>query len=687
MCAGTWNRNSGGGIANYTICNYPNPLPSTGGLPYAVVYITATAASITSNPVAVYIHPQVTSMSLVTTEPASVTNPAQVAVPQQCFSQNTVAQLDAQACYVANGKQTLLCAPGTVTSANSVCPMPAVSPDIIANATVTSTSAATITGAAGQNCTLSNFNNGANGATATVTLSGTNTIANGTPLAITAGGVGATAPPTTAVLSTGTATSCSGTISLSSILTPVPSCSSSIGTLSFSVGNAGMASINQDTNQITAELPGTTVITAAVAGGSSSAGYFSVCPPASISLALANGQTTGTITQGVQQNLTTTIVDTQGNPLTGLALDYQTTDPLDIGVSGTGGISAIYPGVASIYAICQPSSCNPAPINETGLFGTGLSISSNPVTVTTPGTASDYVWFASPGQSQYFAPIELLSGSVGATVRLPYVPNSFGMDRTGTSLYFGSAHELMIYNTFSNTQSKIDANVPGIVLAVAPNNSLLLINDQARQLFYIYSPAGSNYATFGGMANAAAWTPDSKTLYITDNSELNSPTGSGCPATPLITGHSDTLYVYNVNTGWTTYPLPPSHLARCGKALLPDAAQCGRSGADERNSSQPGRVSASADACSYHPKRGRIHERNADGGAYLVPRGDCWRSLAVLSASRLNRGAERCAWGDHGWQAHIECGAGWRPDYLVGYRSQHSDRRQCAMPWRRVKHT
>ena len=46
ICAGTWNRNSGGGIADFTICNYPNPAPDTGGLPYAVAYITATANSV-----------------------------------------------------------------------------------------------------------------------------------------------------------------------------------------------------------------------------------------------------------------------------------------------------------------------------------------------------------------------------------------------------------------------------------------------------------------------------------------------------------------------------------------------------------------------------------------------------------------------------------------------------------------
>jgi hypothetical protein len=48
------------------------------------------------------------------------------------------------------------------------------------------------------------------------------------------------------------------------------------------------------------------------------------------------------------------------------------------------------------------------------------------------------------------------------------------------------------------------------------------------------------------MGNAAAWTPDSKTLFVTDSSALN---------VNGVTGHTDTLYVFNVNTGWTTYPL------------------------------------------------------------------------------------------------------------------------------------
>jgi hypothetical protein len=445
LCAGTWNRNTGGGIANYTICNKPNPTPNTGGLPYSTAFISASADSVTSNPVTVYIHAQVTSISLVG--------------PQQCLSQGTQAPLDAQACYSSNGQQILLCKPTTVTDPTLfACPLP---PGV----------------------------------------------------------------------------------------TSVPSCSTSIGTLSYSVGTSLIATINSDTNTITANQPGTTAITASVAGSGSSAGYFSTCPPQSINVTLANGKTTGTVTLGVQQNLTTTVTDTLGNPITGLSLDYQSTNPINLTAAGGGGLSARFPGAASVYAICQPAVCNPSPINTIGLNGTGLSISSNPVNVTIPGTASDFVWFAAPGQSQYFIPIELLTGTIGSTVRLPYVPNSMVMDATGENLYFGSERELMVYSTTTNSLTKQDNNAPGIVLAVAPNGQQLLINDRARKLFYVYFNAGGSSSTFGGLGSAAAWTPDSKTLYITDSAALN---------TAGISGHTDALYIYNQNTGWSTFDLSAS---------------------------------------------------------------------------------------------------------------------------------
>jgi hypothetical protein len=462
ICAGTWNRNSGGGIADYTICNPPNPLPSTGGLPYGIAYISASAQSVTSNPVEVFVHAMVTSVSLVTESSSTSIN------TQQCFSQGSQATLDAQACYAnSSNQQVLLCAPASVTN-NFACPLPA--------------------------------------------------------------GV-----------------------------TQVPNCTSSIGALSYLVSNAQIASVttNTSTNQvtITALQPGSTPITASVAGSGSSAGYFSTCPPASISVTLANGSTAGTITQGVTQNLTTTAKDTYGNPLTGLSLVYQSTDPIDISTGSSGAISTNYPGVASVYAICEPPTCNSSPINETGVFGTGLPVSSNPVTITTPGTASDYLWFAAPGQSLYVVALQLLTGSVGSTIRLPYVPNSMVMDRMGVDLYFGSSHELMIFSTSSNSITVQSTNAPGVVLAVAPDNSLVLINDQVRQLFYLFSTATSSSSTFGGMGTAAAFTPDAKTLYIVDSAAENNTPASVAAG---ITAHTDTLYVYNQGTGWVTYALPCS---------------------------------------------------------------------------------------------------------------------------------
>jgi trimeric autotransporter adhesin len=167
------------------------------------------------------------------------------------------------------------------------------------------------------------------------------------------------------------------------------------------------------------------------------------------------------------------------------------------------------------------------------------------VNIIVPGTTSDFVWFSAPGQSQYFSSIELLSGTPGSSVRLPYVPNSMVMDQLGQSLYFGSQRELMIYSTNSNSLSKQDTTAPGVVLAVSPNNGQVLINDQIRGLFYLYNASAGSSLTFGGLGAAAAWTPDSETLYIVDSAALG---GS----------HTNTLYVYNENSGWSTYDLTVS---------------------------------------------------------------------------------------------------------------------------------
>ena len=73
----------------------------------------------------------------------------------------------------------------------------------------------------------------------------------------------------------------------------------------------------------------------------------------------------------------------------------------------------------------------------------------------------------------------------------------------------------------------------------------MLINDQIRGLFYLYNTSGGSRTPSADWAAAAAWTPDSNTLYIVDSAALGG-------------NHTNTLYVYNANTGWSTYDLTAS---------------------------------------------------------------------------------------------------------------------------------
>ncbi|MGB0065372.1 MAG: hypothetical protein WBP85_13070, partial [Terracidiphilus sp.] len=448
-------------------------------------------------------------------------------VPTQCFSQSKdsqpQAQLDVLGYYDNNGTQTLLCQP-------------------VANGSITAFSVSagvvTLTGSnnfiPGENVTFSGLTQAAFLNTGTYVVLGTGLSSTQFEVADAA-----------AVNQGTTADSGSATTTVAN-----PTCGASIGTINFSGSNSNIARVNSETasnpyTTITALEPGTTSISASVAQSSSLAGYFSTCPPKSISISLAGGATGGVITQGVAQNLTTTVIDTNNNPITGLSLSYESTNPIEVTASAGGTISASYPGVASIYAVCEPPNCNPAPVNEYGLNGTGLSLASNPVNIVVPGSTSSFVWFAAPGQSQYFASIELLTGNPGSTVRLPYVPNSMVMDRLGINLYFGSQRELMVYSTQNNGLTKGDPTVPGVVLAASPFASQLLINDQLRGVFYLYNTTSGASTTFGGMGVAAAWTPDGETLYVVDSAAAGA-------------GHTDTLYVYNSSVGWSTYDLSAS---------------------------------------------------------------------------------------------------------------------------------
>jgi len=155
-----------------------------------------------------------------------------------------------------------------------------------------------------------------------------------------------------------------------------------------------------------------------------------------------------------------------------------------------------------------------------GLYGTGLPVSSNPVTIHCSRTASEYVWFGAPAsRSTLFR--RALTGTVGSPTRCPMCPNSMVMDRLGQNLYFGSSRELMIYAAGSNTLTKrTHPFLAWYWLSRRTTQRSSSTTRSARSSISTAPPEGYR-ATFGGRWQCAAWTPDGQTLYITDNAALN----------------------------------------------------------------------------------------------------------------------------------------------------------------------
>jgi hypothetical protein len=444
LCGGTWNRTSPGGIADYTICTAPTPAAvnagCTGSAPHqtCVGLLTASADGVTSNTVAVYVHPAVSSITL------SVAAPDGGASGYTgCFSQNQTSQLDAVATIATSTGEAVFCAPP------------------------------------------------------------------GDP---------------------------SG----------APDCSTNLGHFTYTPVNANIVTIDPTSGIATAHQPGSTAITAAISAVSSTAGSFSTCPPASIQLQIPSTISTnpvvGVVKPGTNVPLNTIVTDTQGNQITGVALDYSSTNPMEISVGSGGAVSTTYPSTAAITAICNPPTCNPSIITQIGKLGNGIPIVSNSVQLTSTGRNSTLLWMASP-QSDFFAPVDLSTGTIGSPIKLPYIPNSMVLDAAGSNLYFGNYRELMVFNATSNALSKEDTTVPGVVLAVSPDSTTVVIADQVRQVIYLYTASSGAHTSIGGLATRAQFSPDSKTLYV---------------AGP------NSLYIHNLNSGWSIYPnLPTQTGAGC----------------------------------------------------------------------------------------------------------------------------
>ena len=431
LCGGTWNRNSGGGIPDYTYCI---PTNKSG-----VAYISASADGVTSNPLPIFIHPVVTSIVLggpssnCTTDPTTACCPlatvgAVTAPPylaSSCLSQGSTAQLVARVFAGTGANQTnISCLTGhlqyTVQGASS---LTAVSPVV-------------------------------------------------------------------------------------------------------SIDQNGVATANQ---------PGSVLISANISNAASSAGYFSTCPPASIALTAPGALTSGTptnpvvVNQNNPQPLQITVLDTKGNPITGMTVEYESTSPTTIPAGSS--VTPILAGAASVSAVCQPPNCNSSAYNQIGLFGNGLPITSNSINLTAPGTNSTVLYMAST-QSLYVRSRDFTQTGLAQPFLLPYLPNSMVITNDGSTIYMGSSTALMVLNAVNTLAiTRTDPTSPGTVLAVSPDGSMIVISDPVKQVTTLESSSGSAVTTYGGVGTHAEFSPDSQTVYITAGNQV---------------------LIYSAYTGWTS---------------------------------------------------------------------------------------------------------------------------------------
>ena len=489
LCAGTWNRNTGGGIADFTTCNATNKS--------GTVYVVVNGNGVSSNPLPVFVHPVVTNVTLGPLSTDCVNDPATNCSPAAFIT------------------QTSTCA--QTTNGNGCCTVPVPPPAAAVPAT------------------------------------------------------GCVSQSVTSQLAARVLAGDGGNISCQ------------VGHLSYAPQTASIVTIDQN-GVATAQQPGSTVITANISNAGSSAGFFSTCPPTSISLTAPSGTsnlTNVTVNPNNVQPINAVATDANQHILTGLTLNFESTTPTTIPATSTASVTPIFPGSAAITAVCQPPSCNPSPFNQIGLFGNGKAITSNPVIVTAPGTNSTNLYIASTN-SFYLVPVDFTQPQPGNPVRLPYQPNSMVISDDGSSIYMGSSFELMTFSATANSVGAQDTTVPGTVLAVSPDGTTLVITDPIRQFVYLYSTSGSSTGAtsttgtagtttgttgttgttssagiqtqYGGVATHAVFSPDSTTVYITLG-DYNSSTG--------VTTPNNQLLVHSTFTGWyqTTSSQPTTDVA------------------------------------------------------------------------------------------------------------------------------
>lgn len=342
----------------------------------------------------------------------------------------------------------------------------------------------------------------------------------------------------------------------------------SVGTFNWQAVNGVVATIKAVTNttpvtglaigqaQVTANTPGITSLFVSNTNVTSAPLDFTTCAVQSIALAVGdNAATSINLTSGGGKTVTATVVDTQGNTITGVPLTWSSSNPATVAVSN-GSVTTTQAGGGSVVASCTPPTCNIGfhpllPIYPENAVNVVVA----PSTTTTPSTTTPTVFVSSTGISSSPAgncatstgctsiliPIAAPNNTVGSPVGLPATPNSLVFDRQGAKAYLGTdfsffgSRGLMAVTVATPPSVTQFTSVTGKVLTVSPDGKKVVLSGAdpnavpvpgsispppATQVivFDTTSKTGTTLPIAG--ATAAAFSPDNLKAFIAAGSSL-----------------------------------------------------------------------------------------------------------------------------------------------------------------------
>jgi len=305
---------------------------------------------------------------------------------------------------------------------------------------------------------------------------------------------------------------------------------SSIGSFSWTSSNGTVVSV--DSNGLaTANNPGSAGIVASVGSVTSQSVPFNTCLPVRIVLHVTGdppGQPTEatTLTVAQTQTLQADIIDQNGAVVLGAPVSIFSNNPAVATVTGaTSGatLTGVSPGGTGLLAVCAPPTCGAgdSDIIYSNLFSVSVT-GTSPATTVYVGTTT----IPAPGTVPSIVPIDTSKSplAAGTPIALPGAPTSMAFSGDGTKLYVDTSSGLVSIDPNTNTVTPLDADPVGVILAVSPDGTKVIISnvrfqlDVPSQRLFIFDSASNTLQTFilpGAVA--AAFTGDGSKAYIAAN--------------------------------------------------------------------------------------------------------------------------------------------------------------------------